>query len=126
VPADWESLSDEALAMLCERAAIQPPRPRADAEVGRSGQSREEPLHPKLQQVQRRLDQTLDEVCDAPPAEKLDTGELIRVEESLALAAEAAKEAVSLRRRMRVDRDRSDEGRGDENPPAGDKARNGF
>jgi len=41
-------------------------------------------------------------------AARLDTGELIRVEESLALAAEAAKEAVSLRRRMHADRQRTD------------------
>jgi hypothetical protein len=121
VPHDWESLSDQALAQLCAGASPQPARPRGDAEVARGGQSRDEPLRPKLAEVERQLDETLDEVCDAPPAEKLDTGELIRVEESLALAAEAAKEAVSLRRRMRVDRERdpgerSDDEGADEKP----------
>jgi hypothetical protein len=40
-------------------------------------------------------------VCDAPAVEKLDTGELIRVEETLAIAAETAKQVVSLRRKRR-------------------------
>jgi hypothetical protein len=105
VPRDWESLPDEELASLCASAAPQSSRPRERADQASSGAPREEPLRPKLQDLERQLDETLDEVCDAPPASKLDTGELIRVEETLALATEAAKEAVSLRRRMRMDRD---------------------
>jgi hypothetical protein len=108
VPSDWESLPDEKLAELCSSASPQPSRPRerADASPSPALTPREELLRPKLHDVERQLNQTLDEVCDAPPAEKLDTGELIRVEETLALATEAAKEAVSLRRRMRMDRER--------------------
>ena len=33
----------------------------------------------------------------------VNTGELIKIEETLAIVAEAAKEAVSLRRRLRKD-----------------------
>ena len=105
IPKDWESLSDEELAKLCSGATPQSARPR-EKEGPAAAPAREEPLRPKLQDVERQLDQTLDEVCEAPAVSKLDTGELIRVEESLAMAAEAAKEAVSLRRRMRADLDR--------------------
>jgi hypothetical protein len=112
VPRDWETFSDQALAALCARAAAQPARSARDSE-GSKAPPREEPLRPRLQDAERKLDETLDEVCDSPSAEKLDTGELIRVEESLALATEAAKEAVSLRRRMHVDRQREvDQGHG--------------
>jgi hypothetical protein len=104
VPSDWESFSDQALAALCAGAASQPARQRGDTEA--KVPAREEPLRPKLHDAERKLDETLDEVCESPAAAKLDTGELIRVEETLALAAEAAKEAVSLRRRMHVDRER--------------------
>jgi hypothetical protein len=38
---------------------------------------------------------------------QVNTGELIKIEETLAIAAAAAKEAVSVRRRMRKDRERS-------------------
>ena len=105
VPRDWESLSDQALAALCAKAAAQPARPPRDTERQKVP-SREEPLRPRLEDAERKLDETLEEVCESPAAEKLDTGELIRVEETLALATEAAKEAVSLRRRMHVDRER--------------------
>jgi hypothetical protein len=109
VPSDWESLSDQALAMLCANASPQPARPKAAVEAAPSAMAREEPLRPKLVDAEKQLDKTLDEVCESPEASKLDTGELIRVEESLALAAEAAKEAVSLRRRMRADQQRDEE-----------------
>jgi hypothetical protein len=58
-----------------------------------------EPLRPKLEQAQRTLATALDEACDAN-VEAADTGELIRIEEVLAIANEAAKEAISVRRRM--------------------------
>jgi hypothetical protein len=111
VPRDWESLSDEALAMLCARAPQQTarPRPPSEAAAAAAAPTRDEPLRPKLTDIEKQLDKTIDEVCEAPSAANLDTGELIRVEETLALAAEAAKEAVSLRRRMRVDRQRDAE-----------------
>lgn len=62
------------------------------------------PLRPKLQEVQQEIEERIQQVCHAPPVEKLDTGELIRYEENLAIAADRAKEAVSLRRRLRADR----------------------
>ena len=49
-------------------------------------------------QMQELLAQVSDEVCDQPRAPSLDTGELIRVEETLAIAGQAAREAVALRR----------------------------
>jgi hypothetical protein len=106
VPENWESLPNEALAALCEKAAPQLPRTRSGAE-GKSASPAAEPLKPKLQEAEQQLDRTLEEVCATPTAAaRLDTGQLIRVEESLALAAEAAKEAVSLRRKLKAERDR--------------------
>lgn len=113
VPKDWESLSDGELAALCARATLQVPRKRATppseaqqedreaAEVQSSGA-----LQPQLEEQEARLSTALGQVCELPPPDKLNTGELIRVEETLALATEAAKEAVSLRRKLRADRDR--------------------
>jgi len=62
------------------------------------------PLQPKLQEVQQEIEERVQQVCHAPPVGKLDTGELIRYEENLAIAADRAKQAVSLRRRLRADR----------------------
>jgi len=56
--------------------------------------------------MQELLAQVLDEVCDQPRAQSLDTGELVRVEETLAIAAHAAREAVALRRAARARHDR--------------------
>ena len=103
VPENWESLSNEALAELCSKATPQIPRMRTGTEAKTSAPA--DPLKPKLKEAEQQLDRTLEEVCAAPTdASRLDTGELIRVEETLALAAEAAKEAVSLRRRLKADR----------------------
>lgn len=106
VPRDWESLPEGELAKLCAEASTQPSRPRDRSDAPSALTAHEETLVPKLHDVERQLDRTLDEVCESPEASKLDTGELIRVEETLAMATEAAKEAVSLRRRMRMDRER--------------------
>jgi hypothetical protein len=65
------------------------------------------PLRPQLHLVHERLQDSIDEVCDAPPVEQVNTGELIKMEESLAIASEAAKEAVSIRRKMREELRRS-------------------
>jgi hypothetical protein len=106
VPAKWESLSNEVLAELCAKASPQLPKTRAGTE-GKTAAASGEPLKPKLQEAEQQLDRTLEEVCATPTvASRLDTGELIRVEESLALASAAAKEAVSLRRKLKADRDR--------------------
>jgi len=104
IPANWESLSDQALAALCTRAVTQTPRPKA----AEGKPAAADPLRPKLQEAEQQLDKTLAEVCETPSASRLDTGQLIRVEESLALAAEAAKEAVSIRRKIRADSDRTE------------------
>jgi hypothetical protein len=107
IPADWETLSDEALGALCTRAVTQAARPKlTDAKP--SGSAAPDPLRPKLHEAEQQLDKTLAEVCETPVASRLDTGQLIRVEESLALAAEAAKEAVSIRRKIRADSDRTE------------------
>lgn len=101
VPANWESLPNETLAEWCAKATPQIPRSRTGTE-GKPAPA--EPLKPKLREAEQQLDRTLEEVCATPTAAaRLNTGELIRVEETLALAAEAAKEAVSLRRRLRTD-----------------------
>jgi hypothetical protein len=62
-----------------------------------------ESLQPLIDEAQKALGMALDEAC-AVDAEEVDTGELIRIEESLALAIKAAKEAVSLRLRRRNQR----------------------
>jgi hypothetical protein len=122
VPANWESLPNEQLAALCAKASPQLPRTRGAPEAKPSTSS--EPLKPKLQEAEHQLDKTLEEVCATPTAAaRLDTGQLIRVEESLALATQAAKEAVSLRRKLKAERDRGDApstraSTGGEEPPA--------
>jgi hypothetical protein len=49
------------------------------------------------------LEQALSEACASESATEADTGELIRVEEMLALAGEAARRAISIRRKARHD-----------------------
>jgi hypothetical protein len=72
------------------------------------------PLRPQLHQLEDKITDALDEVCDAPAVSQLNTGEMIRIEESLAIAADAAKEAVSLRRRLRQDSNEAARNRPDE------------
>ena len=74
------------------------------------------PLRPQLDRLENKIEKSLGEVCAAPSVKDVDTGELIKIEETLAIVAEAAKEAVSLRRRMRKDREASTE---DEQPRPG-------
>jgi hypothetical protein len=92
VPAGWRGLSDEALSALCASATVHTRSTKRNE--GRTV----EPVATELSATEERLTETLNEVCDAPAVEKLDTGELIRVEETLAIAAETAKQVVSLRR----------------------------
>jgi hypothetical protein len=65
-----------------------------------------EALRPKLQQAQATLRSALEEACAADLGDA-DTGELIKLEEVLAIANEAAKEAVSVRRRLKQARTRA-------------------
>jgi len=62
-----------------------------------------EALEPKLEQAQRALRVVLDEACGVD-LNDVDTGEMIRIEESLAAASKAAKEVVSVRLKMRRQR----------------------
>ena len=58
-------------------------------------------LRPRLRELESEIQKNLEEVCETERVKDVDTGELIRIEETLSIAANAAKEAVSLRRKMR-------------------------
>lgn len=61
-------------------------------------------LRPRLERAQEVLHSALQEACGAD-LDDADTGELIRLEEVLAIANEAAKQAVSVRRRLGRERE---------------------
>ncbi|MGH7680126.1 MAG: hypothetical protein ACRENU_16775 [Gemmatimonadaceae bacterium] len=61
------------------------------------------PLHPTLRAAESKLKEALDEVCEDTDVKAHDTGELIRIEETLDTAREEAKRAISLRRRIKRD-----------------------
>lgn len=63
------------------------------------------PLRPKLVELEGELQAALEEVCEDPAIDKRSTDELIRIEETLAIASDAAKQAISLRKRIRADGD---------------------
>lgn len=60
--------------------------------------NREEPLAAELHSAQETLKSTLEEACSTD-VERVDTGELIKVEEMLSIASDAAKRAISIRRK---------------------------
>lgn len=60
-------------------------------------------IQPALDEAQKALKIALDEACSVDLSE-VDTGELIRIEEAIAHASQAAKEAVSLRLKRRARR----------------------
>jgi hypothetical protein len=62
-----------------------------------------DPLRPDLREAAETLEQALTEACASKSAHEADTGELIRVEEMLALAGDAARRAISIRRKARQD-----------------------
>lgn len=62
-----------------------------------------EPLGPALDKAQKALRTALEQACGVDLS-RVDTGELIRIEETLVSASRAAKEAVSLRLRRRSQR----------------------
>jgi len=68
----------------------------------------EDPLEPALDEAKATLQEALDAACTAD-VERLDTGEMIRIEEVLAIANDAAKRVVSVKRRMRLDQESSNE-----------------
>lgn len=57
-------------------------------------------LRQTLVATQDMLQTALDEVCDDISIASTPTQELIRIEETLALASDAAKQAISLRQRL--------------------------
>ncbi|HXD47664.1 MAG TPA: hypothetical protein VN600_02750 [Gemmatimonadaceae bacterium] len=61
-------------------------------------------LKPTLDRAKTTLKTALETAC-ATDLDRADTGELIRIEEVLAIANEAAKEAVSVRRRLHKPRE---------------------
>lgn len=78
-----------------------------------------------LHAAHETLEDALDEVCASPPAEQETTGEMIRLEENLSVAAEAAKRAVSIRRRLHDEKDRSAELPNDASGGAGGSRQDG-
>lgn len=62
-----------------------------------------EPLAAELREAERALKSSLEQACSTNVS-RADTGELIRIEEMLAIASEAAKKAISIRRRRHEDR----------------------
>jgi hypothetical protein len=62
-----------------------------------------DPLRSRLREVENEIRGRVRVVCGTPPPEDLDTGAMIRFEEALSIVTSAAKEAVSLRRRLRLD-----------------------
>lgn len=63
-----------------------------------------EPLTPQLREAEISLEQALVDACATTTPSQADTGELIRMEEALQTASEAAKRAISLRRRRRAEK----------------------
>ena len=63
---------------------------------------RSDPLKPILREAETQLEARLAEVCRADPVGGETTGELMRLEDALRNAARAAKDMVSIRRRLRV------------------------
>jgi len=61
------------------------------------------PLRPNLTATEQQLQSALEEVCEETVIEEAPTDELIRIEETLAVASDAAKRAISLRRRIDSD-----------------------
>ena len=59
-----------------------------------------ESLKPQLDFAQEKLEKALSDACGVDMRD-IDTGELIRIEESLATASQAAKDAVSVRLKLR-------------------------
>jgi hypothetical protein len=59
-------------------------------------------LRPQLKEAQATLGEALKEACAMDPS-KANTGELIHIEELLAIANESAKKAISVRRRLKRD-----------------------
>lgn len=66
-----------------------------------------DPPSPELREAEALMEAALAEACESDAPSKVDTGELIRVEEMLAIATDAAKRAIALRRERQEVRTRS-------------------
>ena len=65
---------------------------------------------PEVERAHKKLEEALEEACDPDTdVSEADTAELIRLEESLAAASEAAKEAISARKRQKGEEPQRDE-----------------
>ncbi|HET9426646.1 MAG TPA: hypothetical protein VFO55_14885 [Gemmatimonadaceae bacterium] len=64
---------------------------------------RDEPLAVEQREAEEALKTSLQKACRMDVS-RADTGELIRVEEMLAIATDAAKKAISIRRKRRQER----------------------
>ena len=62
-----------------------------------------EPRQPDLSEAAETLEKALSEACTSKTARDASTGELIRVEEMLALASDAARRAIAIRREARLE-----------------------
>ena len=70
--------------------------------------SERDPDHPLRQDLvvtQNQLQNALEEVCEDVTIAAAPTQELIRIEETLSFAVEAAKQAISLRQRLDAESD---------------------
>jgi hypothetical protein len=72
-----------------------------------SDQSEEHPLRPTLAETELQLQSALEEVCEDTEVQEAKTDELIRIEESLAMASDAAKRAISIRQRIHSDEEQA-------------------
>jgi hypothetical protein len=64
---------------------------------------KDHPLRPNLAEAEVRLQSALEDVCVESDVPRRNTDELIRMEEALVDASEAAKRAISIRRKIRAD-----------------------
>jgi hypothetical protein len=60
-------------------------------------------LRPQLAEATESLDGALKEACAVDPS-SANTGELIQLDELLAIAGESAKKAISVRRRLKLNK----------------------
>jgi hypothetical protein len=60
-------------------------------------------LRPQLAEATESLGDALKEACSMDPS-SANTGELIQIDELLAIAGESAKKAISVRRRLKANK----------------------
>ena len=68
-----------------------------------SDRDKDHPLQHSLAHTELQLQSALEEVCEDPAIQQSSTDELIHIEETLAIASETAKRAISLRQRIDSD-----------------------